>query len=645
MTLENINKSFTPSKKNKDIKYLSKDFNQYREHLIEFTKTYFPNTFRDFTDASVGMLFIEMASYVGDVLSYYIDYQFKESLMVYAEERKNILALSRYLGYKVKTSTPSTTVVDVVQLVPATDLGHPNFKYALNISEGMQVSTNNGVSFRTLHPVNFNIDTASDPRQITIYSRDSFGNPNFFLLQKSVLVTSGEIKVADFKIGEAAPFYRINLGQSVLDILSIADSDNNRWYEVDYLAQDLVFTDVENISRNENVFSIYHDTVPYIMRTLRTSRKFITNVNPNNDTFIEFGGGTEAVADEVILPNLNTVGRGGLYRIGEPLDPSSFLKSKTYGQAPSNTLLTIKYVVGGGIQSNVNSNEITTIRSLEINNDTELLSSDEIAMLNTVKRSVQVNNPLSATGGGEPESDETIRQNALLCFMAQNRTVTKDDYILRAYSLPKKYGSIAKVYVAQDMELDIKNPLLHNQQELINQYNFNLLSAQQNNPFALNMYLLGYDSNKKLINLNDAMLYNLRNYLNRYRMLTDSINLTNGFIINIGVNFEIMVYKNFSKKEALANAIIAVSNFFDIDNMSFCQPINLSNLELEIAKVEGVQSVFNVEIKNLNIKHGNYSDIEYDINAATKNKIVYPSMDPSIFELKYPRNDIVGRVL
>lgn len=653
--LENINKTFSPTN-NKEVKYLNKDFSQFRDQLIQFTKTYFPNTYRDFNATSPGMLFIEMASYVGDVLSYYIDYQFKESLMIYAEERKNLMSLARYLGYKVKAASPAITQLEVFQLIPSTDAGEPDYTYALNVIEGMEVTSNSDstIVFRTTQPINFSTNTQDDPTEITVYSRDNFGVPQFFLLRKVVNASSGRLVTTTFNVGTATPFYQINLGPNVLEIMDVRDSDNNIWYETDYLAQDLVLIDIENISANDQNFSKYQTSVPSIMKTLRTSRKFISIVDPDNNTSIEFGGGTESTADELMVPNLKNVGRNGQAIIGEPIDPSNFLKTGTYGQAPANTTITVKYIVGGGIKSNVNSNDLINVSSISFSDDTDLFTQQQLNLLNTVKRSIQVNNIVPGVGGSDAESDESIRQNGLASFMAQSRAVTANDYIVRAFSMPSKFGSIAKVYVTPDSLLDFQTTQqladaastgTTLQNNVIKASGLNNFNASINNPFAINMYILAYDNNKRLTASNPAMVENLRQYLNKYRMLTDGINIIDGFIINIGVEFEIIVYKNHSKKEVLANSIIAIRDFFNIDNMGFSQPINITNLELEIAKIEGVQSVQKVTIKNLTIKDGDYSPYEYNIGLATQNKIVYPSLDPSCMEIKYPGKDILGKCL
>jgi hypothetical protein len=271
----------------------------------------------------------------------------------------------------------------------------------------------------------------------------------------------------------------------------------------------------------------------------------------------------------------------------------------------------------------------------------------EFNLTNLVRRSVRVNNPIPATGGKAAETNDEIRNNALAYFAAQNRAITQGDYEVRTYAMPSKYGSIAKVYAVTDTQLDLSN--IQAQPSLIQSGSsspgtVNRSNPDKNNPFAINLYLLCYDNNQRLIPTNEAVRNNLKNYLNQYRMLTDSINILDGYVINIGVDFSIIVYKNYNKREVLANCLTLVQQYFDINNVKFCQPINLSRLELEIAKVDGVQSVTQLRVKNLTLKDGDYSQYEYDIEKATIDKVIYPSIDPSVFEVRFPTKDIVGRV-
>ena len=622
-------KSFQPAKK--DVKYLNKDFSQLKQSLVDFSKVYYPNTYKDFSEASVGMMFIEMSAYVGDVLSYYIDYQFKESMLVNSEERQNIIDSARSLGYKVKISTPSVTSLDVYQLVPAKTDGNgeivPDLAYAQIIKPGMTAVSDNGVSFITNFPVDFTVDTKNDPLEISVYQRNSSGQPEFYVLKKTVAASAGQIVTKTISVSDPTSFYRVELAETnVIGIMDIYDSDGNRWYETEYLAQDMVPIDSENIFKNDMVMSTYRDTAPFLIKFLRTSRRFITGTNADDTTFIEFGAGTNVKDDEIIIPNVNTVSNQSLFRTENvSYDPANFLSSKSYGQAPAHTPLTIRYVTGGGVESNVNANSITNVTSVEFFGDITELPNLEQNLTSTVRRSIKVNNPVPAVGGMGSESNDSIRTNALANHSAQNRAVTQQDYMIRSYAMPSKYGSIAKAYAVADQSVDT--------------------SKKNYNPFAVNLYILCYNSQKKLITSNLAIQENLKNYLNQYRMLTDSVNIIDGYIINIGVDFGIIVYKNYNKRDVLTNCLTRVQEYFNIDNAQFCQPINISRLELEISRVDGVQSVNYLKLKNLTLRDGDYSPYEYDIQSATVDKIVYPSLDPSVFEVKYPTKDIVGKVL
>jgi hypothetical protein len=644
----------------KDIQYLNRDFGTLKSQLLNYAQTYFPKTYKDFSDASPGTMFIEMAAYVGDVLSYYTDYQFKESLMPYAQERQNVISLAKFLGYKPSVSKSAKAKLDIYQLVPAikndSDEYVPDTTYCLNIREFMQVQNSAGINYITTTSVDFSVNTALDPRTDSIYSRDSYGIPQFFLLQKSVDVIAGTVISRNFSIGTPVPFYQLSLPENnVLEILNVVDSDNNKWYEVDYLAQDLVFTSIDNTSTNDGDYYVYKTQVPKLIKSLRTNKKFTVNITANNATYLEFGPNVDSVSDELIYPSATLLGVGlnNLSKLGVSLDSSTFLNSSTYGQSPSNTILTVNYIVGGGLASNCPVGDITNIIGVQFSNNYSALNQSQLALFQTVRNSLRISNPEPATGGADQESIEQIRQNALMNFTSQNRTVTEDDYIVRVYSMAPIYGSIAKVTVKSDAKMtvqDVSNGYVDytDKATLIDNAKTNYyrkVSFDKNSPFGVNLYLLGYDQNKNLTKLNDATTENLRTYLSSYKMLNDGINLIDGYIINIGIDFQILTYSNYNKQDVLNNCIAVVQNFFNIDNWYFDMPINIGQLQLAIAQVDGVQSVTKLKIKNLTINDGNYSPHEYNIDDATINNIVYPSLDPSIFEVKFPNEDIKGSAI
>ncbi len=270
----------------KQVNYLNKDFSDFRDNLIEFAKVYFPNTYNDFNEASPGMMFIEMAAYVGDVLSYYIDSQFRESLLAYAEEKRNVYNIAQSFGYKPNVTAPSNVVLDVFQTIPALN-EKPDERYALTVNAGTQVkSTSTGTTFRTLEDCNFKFSSSYDPREITIFESDS-GAPTKFLLKKKVKAESGNITTETFTFGTAEKYSQIKLSNpKVIEIISVTDSDGNTWYEVDSLARDTVFVDMENNSTNDPTSVTNKDTAPYILKLNKTSRRFTSYIDQNDSTVL-----------------------------------------------------------------------------------------------------------------------------------------------------------------------------------------------------------------------------------------------------------------------------------------------------------------------------------------------------------------------
>ncbi len=677
MALNNTNTNF--KNKGKDIKYLNKDFNSFKDNLIEFSKTYFPKTYNDFSEASPGTMFIEMASYVGDTLSYYIDDTFKQSLMLYADDIQSVIPLARYLGYKPKVTAPSVTKLSVYQLVPSIGISannRPDSKYYIRIKAGMQAhSSVNGINFITKDIVDFSDE---NNREITVYERDNTtGEPTYYLIKKYVDATAGTVVSKDFSFGSYSPYQRIDLPEdNIIEILDCRDSNNNKWYEVPYLAQEMVFIEQPNTEANDPDLYQFKSTIPFILKTLKTPRRFVANVNNDRTMTLQFGTGDSTASDELLIPNLKNVGLGlpnSISRLEESFDPTNFLKTKTYGTSPANTTITVKYLIGGGVVSNVPVNTINTIDSIEFDEDTSYFNTQQLSLYIRMKETIAIDNEIPATGGRSGDSLNEIRENALANFSAQNRAVTAKDYQIRVLSMPSKFGAIAKAYAVADGTLDNNSPSSilaspnHLQEftdlvmsfvnkpdaeepsqavvkEQITKFLVGKTSNEneKNNPFAINLYLLGYDSDGSLTNINRAVKENLKTYLNEYKILTDGVNLLDGFVINIGINFEIICYPNYNKTEILVQCINALKEYFGIENMTFNQTINLSEVELLLANIEGVSSVPMLELTNK--CGGNYAPHSYNIVAATKDKIVYPSLDPSVFEIKFPDADIKGRV-
>lgn len=677
MAIQPLNKNWGTN--NKNINYVGKDFGALKQNLIDFTKTYFPNTYSDFNDASPGMVFIEHAAAIGDVLSFYQDTQLKESMLAYATERKNVMALAQAMGYKPKVTTPAVTTLTIYQLVPSNgqvgSTNAPDSDFYLKVSAGLQVTstTNSNVSFITTDAIDFENPNG---REIDVYQRDATtGAPTQYLITKKVQAISARQVTTSITFADDTDYPTALLSDSnIIQIQSIVDSNGNKYYEVPYLAQESVFVEQPNTSANagSDLFNS-SSVVPYLLEVQTAPYRFSVLVNTDNTMTLQFGSGDVRLPDEIILPNSKNVGLGlanSIQRLNQGIDPSNFLKTNTFGIAPINTTLTITYLVGGGVQSNVNTGDLTTIASINFDDNLLSIPSQKLAAYQQTKSTVAVENLEPAIGGRDSESIDEIRQNALANFSSQNRAVTRQDYIVRALSMPERYGSIAKVYVAQDSEIDNTSPasilsspsniaeftqLVNSlqglsqsdiQKELTKYISKKKNDVNQiNNPLAINMYVLGYDSNKNLTNLNQAIKQNLKTYLSDYRLLTDAVNLLDGFVVNIGVDFEITCYSNFNKSEVIANCLKALQDYFNIDKWTFNKPINISEIELTLANIEGVMSVPSVVISNLCAGDGTYSPNRYNISQATQGKIIYPSLDPCVFEVKYPTKDIKGRAL
>lgn len=613
----------------KEVKYLGRDFGNFREGLVDFAKNYFPDTYNDFNETSPGMMFMEMGAYVGDVLSYYTDYQLRESLLYQAQERANILDIANSLGYKAKATSPSYVDLSVYLYVPATGSGAstiPDMAYALTIPQGMVVSGDSTtVDFTTLEDANFS-DTGSAKTTVSVYSLNTSSNdPDAFLIKTKVKAISGESVEETYNISERKKFDKFKLAaDNVIAIESVTDADSNIWYEVPYLAQDTIFEQVANKPSVDPTTSGDADVAPYLLKLRRTARRFTTRINKDNYTELNFGAGVSTQPDDLIVPNPSTIGNvleiGNAAQLDVSFDPANMMQTRAYGQAPS-TNLTIKYLKGGGIASNVTSGAINNVVSKTINLDEDGLSAEMIA---TVKESIAVTNEKPATGGRSAETNDEIRHNALAAYASQNRAVTKEDYISRVYAMPSKYGSIAKAYVATDDA--IKN-------------------SSDPNPLALNLYILSYDGSQNLANANSTTKKNLQTYLGQYRILTDGINIRNGFPINIGIDFEIVVLPSFNGKEVLLNTIDMIKKYFEIDKWQFNQPIMVGDLVAKMSVVEGVQAVSKIDIKNNASIDSGYSGNSYNIKLATINNVIYPSQDPCIFEVKYPDKDIRGKIV
>lgn len=623
---------------NIDIKYLNKDFNSFKEALIEYAKAYHPTSYNDFSTSSPGTMFIDMASYVGDVMSFYLDNQLQETFLEFAKQQGNLYAMAYMLGYRPKVTSAAVVSLDVYQQIPATTVSgtrQPDFNYTLIIDEGMQVQSNinNGLFFYVQDKVDFSTSSSIDPTDINVYKTDpSTGQPTVYLLKKTVSAISGQSKTATFSFGQGQRFSTVTIQDSnIIEIISAVDSSTgDTWYEVPYLAQNYVILPVQNTATLYPSLAQQANQVPYVAQKTYVNKRFTSRFKTSGLLELEFGAGVNNISSSAIIPNPFNVGIGTVNKlslINTAFDPTNFVTTEDYGIAPSNTTITVNYLAGGGAGANAQSNELSIISFVSAN---YRLPDSSLPLAATYRATVAANNPAPAVGGGDGDSIEELRLNTAYQFQSQMRAVTQQDYLATVLSMPAKFGKVAKAYVTKDEVLFRKNQ--------VNE-------PGERDPLAVSMYIIAYNAANQFSTPSNALYKNIQTYLNDYRMLTDAITLKPGYIINIGVNFDIVIRPNYSTRETIATCLTSLQSYFNRDKWQVNQPIILSEIYTLLDQVAGVQTVQKVEIVNKSGTTNGYSEYSYDIPGATLKGVIYPSLDPSIFEVKYPSTDIQGRVV
>ena len=610
----------------RDIKYLNREFSTLRTDLINYAKTYFPATYNDFTPASPGMMFLEMSAYVGDVMSFYLDNQIQETYLQYARQTENLFELAYMFGYKPKVTGVATTTVDFYQQVPSKLSGSvyvPDFDYTLQVPENSTLTSNQNTSVKFLvqDSVDFSTSSSLDPTEITIYQTSGI-NPVSYLLKKSRPAISATVNTVTYSFTDPVQFDTRTLSAAnLIGILDIVDSDGNVWYEVDNLAQDSVYIGRKNTQANfPNTAAT---DAPNVLTLQQTQRRFVTRFLDSGSLQLQFGAGSTGDTDEVIVPNPNNVGLGLPFeqsKLTTAFSPTNFIFTKTYGIAPSNTTLTVRYLTGGGAVANTPANTLTNLTAILSFQNPNLTGATADLYFN----SLAVSNPVAAEGGSSGDTIEEIRQNTISNFSTQLRNVTPDDYLVRAVSLPSQYGTIAKAYIEKTKASNVGIGEVAS---------------------TLDLYTLTYDENEHLVTCSQTLKNNLRTYLTQYRIIGDSVRIQDAYVVNIGLNFEITVDPNYNSNEVLLTAITELQNYFKTDNWQINQPILVKDVNILLDKVDGVRTVKSLTFNNLSGESLGYSNYSYDIQGATIDNVVYPSIDPMIFEVKYPSTDIKGRVV
>jgi len=663
--------------KESNVNYLNKDFVALRQSLMNYAKSYFPDTYRDFNETSPGMMLLEMNAYVGDVLSFYIDQQYKEMLLPLAEERRNIITMAKMFGYKIKPIVPSYVDLTFTSNVNADsgDVSKVDYNNAGVFDEGIEIqsSANSDIVFTTLEPIDFRITASNDTE--TIGSSDSSGLASTYTLSRTVKAVSATQKTLSFQIGTPEKFKTLTIPDTnVIDIISCVDSNGNNWYEVDYLAQDKVpiQTHYTNDINRDSAYSAEDGSiqssaaVPFSLTYITTPKRFTRETNQDNTTSLVFGNGVlknGQLVDEgfIDMEQVGIIIPGQTNDLNVAIDPLLGDEYSTLGETPNNTTLTITYRVGGGIDSNVPSGDLST----GVTNITTISPTIGTATLSTVTN----NQP--ARGGKDEEDTIEIKEKAKAFFTTQNRCVTKEDYEARVLNIPSKFGSIAKAYVTRGQALNVfesqismATQQLNNLQQSFENSILDIIDAvptdsdiqtsiklnnfiSENLPqmsnvvfsdistegteiiSTINIYLLGYNNQKQLVgnphvnttltndNLPNTLLTNIKNYLGNFNLLTDTITINDGYIVNFGVIFDVIAEKYANKQQVKLNCIQKIKDYFSIEKMQFNQPIYKSELEFELMGVEGVRSIghvtltqkddYNSDVSDANLEDATYS--------------------------------------
>lgn len=598
--------------------YLSKDFGSFRADLLQYAKTFFPDKIKDFSEASVGGMFLDFAAFVGDNNSFYIDHQFGELFPETAVEPKNIERHIRDSGIKITGASPAVVNVDVYVEVPAATVNGKLIPKAASlpvIMQGTIFQASNGTNFNLIEDLNF--AETDEESQLTatviVGDVDTSGNPTSFIMMKTGECVSGVTATQTFRIGsDFTPFRKLTLAQeNVTEIVSVTDTDGNEYYEVESLTQDVVFRGMLNRGTDNVLVKEALELVPAPFRYVRT-----TSVETRLTT-IQFGSGKADTLDDDIIPDPSELaiplyGKRQFSRFS--IDPNNLLSTRTLGISPVNTTITVEYRYGGGLSHNVGSQTIKTVKTL-LMKFPGLPSSSEAA---AIRASVSVINESIAAGGESAPTLEELRAQIPSARNMQARIVSKEDLLARVYTMPSNFGRVFRAGIRS-------NP---------------------NNPLAAQLFIISRNSKSELITSPDALKKNLIVYLNQYRLISDAIDILDARVINLGLDFQIVTNINSNANIVIQAVITRLKKYFDRKNFQIDQPIIIDDVRDVIYRTPGVVTVADMKFKNFVnvVSERTYSDSIFDVVANTS-KGLLTGPPGSIFEIKYPNYDIVGSAI
>ncbi len=595
-----------PLTKNREINYLSKDFDSIKADLIEYTKRHFPNDFRDFNDASGGMAILDMIAYVGDILSFNIDRQVNEAYINRAVEAKNIVSLSQNFGYTPKNTTPAVVNLSISATLQESVSGDCLFV----LQKGATVVTNFDpiVSFEVLDDVDF-----TQPKNRIV---NSIGGTTTVTVT-GVSAAAGISKTFKYRANDPVKFLKVVLPESnVNEVVSVSASDGSQYFQVDNLARDTVFTGEVNTSDSSG-------DAGYIMKLKRVPKRYVVEREPTGLTSIRFGSGVLMEADSEIIPNPNDFVLPPSLR-GSPsgftpaaIDSTNFLKTKTLGVAPQNTEISIQYRAGGGVNTNVGANTLNRFIKQELAFAKPNITSLSAAVVRGIFDTLSCSNGEQASGGEEAETISSIKENAVFNMSSQMRCVTLQDYQTRVMSMPAHFGSVFRSFVRKD----------------------------PTNNLGVQLFLITRNDVGNLTLPSEVIKNNIETYMKNFKSFSDTIRITNGRIINIGVDFTIVPMADVNESQAMMDCILVLQRYFDTARSNFNDSIVISDIQSRLQNLSSVRAVPTLNITNrVGVVEGRgYSGTQFNIKANTTSGIVKLPQD-AVWELKYPNFDIISRV-
>lgn len=593
------------NKKKVAINYTNRDYDSIRNDLTQIAERFYPDTFQDFSEGSFGAMMLDAVAYVGDQLSFYLDYNVNETFLDTAYQYGNVVRQGRILGYK-NTGRPSTYgKVALYVLVPASTTGlGPDVRYIPTLKRGTRFTSQNGLSFVLTENVDF-----SDPKNPVVVARTNTTNgaPTYFAIKSYGDVVSGFFGVEQVTVGDFERFKRIRLSNpNISEIVSVTDSDGNEYFEVDYLAQDIVYKELTN--KNYQA-----DNVPSILKPLLVSRKFQVVHEPQG-VFLQFGSGEDGASDVVAEPQnvaMNIFGKS--YVTDAAFDPSRLTNNRSFGIVPANTTLTVAYRQTNPTNSNIAVGGLNQVSSVLL--DFEDIGSLATSEVSFVRNSIEVSNEEPIVGNVSNPTTAEVKQRIYDTFPTQNRAVTQKDYESLVYRMPRKFGSIKRCSVQKDPDSQKRN---------------------------LNVYVISEDTLGKLVETNTTIKKNLKVWLNNYRMINDTIDILDPFIINIGINFIVKPDNSANKFDVLDRCVERLANKYG-NSMFIGERMSISEIFSELNKVKGVNDVVKVQIVNKNTS--DYSSVVFPIQenlSPDGDYLLTPAN--AVLELKFPEVDIKGKL-